>query len=119
MITTGGYVYALTCVASIVTANGFTGAAFVRNGMGKASFTAEKAFEATTSVNMATVVDPETSEASTGSSKLEEYVKARGGNLPIKKVLIANNGMAATKSILSMRNWAYMELGDDRAVQFV
>lgn len=119
MITTRGYVYALTCVASIVTANGFTGAAFVRNGMGKASFTAEKAFEATTSVNMATVVDPETSEASTGSSKLEEYVKARGGNLPIKKVLIANNGMAATKSILSMRNWAYMELGDDRAIQFV
>ena len=27
--------------------------------------------------------------------------------------------MAATKSILSMRQWAYMELGDERAVQFV
>jgi len=50
---------------------------------------------------------------------LEEYVKARGGNRPIRKVLIANNGMAATKSILSMRQWAYMELGDERAVQFV
>jgi acetyl-CoA carboxylase/biotin carboxylase 1 len=50
---------------------------------------------------------------------MEEYVKDRGGNRPIKKVLIANNGMAATKSILSMRQWAYMELGDEKAVQFV
>ena len=50
---------------------------------------------------------------------VEEYVKGRGGNLPIKKVLIANNGMAATKAILSMRQWAYMELGDERAIQFV
>jgi acetyl-CoA carboxylase/biotin carboxylase 1 len=50
---------------------------------------------------------------------IEDYVKARGGNRVIKKVLIANNGMAATKSILSMRQWAYMELGDERAIQFV
>jgi len=50
---------------------------------------------------------------------LEDYVKSRGGNLPIKKVLIANNGMAATKSILSMRQWAYMELGDESAIKFV
>jgi len=125
MITTRGYVYALACVASIATANGFTGTAFVPNRMmGKTSFTADKPLQSATTtpiskLNMATVVDPETSEAATGSSKLEEYVKARGGNLPIKKVLIANNGMAATKSILSMRQWAYMELGDDRAIQFV
>jgi len=50
---------------------------------------------------------------------LEDYVKSRGGDRPIRKVLIANNGMAATKSILSMRQWAYMELGDERAIQFV
>jgi acetyl-CoA carboxylase/biotin carboxylase 1 len=54
-----------------------------------------------------------------GVKALEDYVKERGGNLPIRKVLIANNGMAATKSILSMRQWAYMELGDERAIQFV
>jgi len=53
------------------------------------------------------------------STTVEDYVAARGGNLPIKKVLIANNGMAATKSIMSMRQWAYMELGDERAIQFV
>jgi acetyl-CoA carboxylase/biotin carboxylase 1 len=50
---------------------------------------------------------------------LEEYVKDRGGNRVIKKVLIANNGMAATKSIISMRRWAYMELGNENAIHFV
>ena len=34
-------------------------------------------------------------------------------------MLIANNGMAATKSIMSMRRWAYLELGDERALSFV
>jgi acetyl-CoA carboxylase/biotin carboxylase 1 len=50
---------------------------------------------------------------------MEDYVKDRGGNLPIRKVLIASNGMGATKSILSMRRWAYMELGDEGAIHFV
>lgn len=27
--------------------------------------------------------------------------------------------MAATKSILSMRQWAYMTLGDEKAIEFV
>lgn len=53
------------------------------------------------------------------TKSIEQYVEERGGNRPIKKVLIANNGMAATKSILSMRQWAYMELGDERAIQFI
>lgn len=48
-----------------------------------------------------------------------EYVKSKGGDRAIRKVLIANNGMAATKSILSMRQWAYMELGDEKAIKFV
>ncbi|KAL7562934.1 hypothetical protein ACA910_019482 [Epithemia clementina (nom. ined.)] len=59
--------------------------------------------------------------ADTAATKktIDDYVKDRGGNLVIRKVLIANNGMAATKAIFSMRQWAYMELGDERAVQFV
>mmetsp|Transcript_69508 Transcript_69508/g.77743 ORF Transcript_69508/g.77743 Transcript_69508/m.77743 type:complete len:2082 (-) Transcript_69508:1966-8211(-) len=70
--------------------------------------------------NSALLSTLEASEATTSvMTTVEEYVKARGGNLPIKKVLIANNGMAATKAIMSMRQWAYMELGDERAVQFV
>lgn len=50
---------------------------------------------------------------------MEQYVEERGGKRAIKKVLIANNGMAGTKAISSMRQWAYMELGDERAIQFV
>ena len=67
------------------------------------------------------VEDQMTATAASTSSYpvVEDYVKARGGNLPIKKILIANNGMAATKSILSMRQWAYLELGDEHALEFV
>jgi acetyl-CoA carboxylase/biotin carboxylase 1 len=53
------------------------------------------------------------------SDPVAEYCKAKGGNRPIRKILIANNGMAATKSIMSMRQWAYMELGDENAIEFV
>ena len=60
-----------------------------------------------------------TAASTSSSTVVEDYVKARGGNLPIKKILIANNGMAATKSILSMRQWAYLELGDEHALEFV
>ena len=60
-----------------------------------------------------------TAETVEVTKSLEDYVKERGGDRPIRKVLIANNGMAATKAILSMRQWAYMELGDERAIQFV
>lgn len=64
-------------------------------------------------------VSGEVSDDRSDITSLEDYVKDRGGNLPIRKVLIASNGMAATKSILSMRQWAYMELGDRGAIQFV
>ena len=52
-------------------------------------------------------------------STLNEYVEQQGGERVIRKILIANNGMAATKSILSMRNWAYMTFGDANALEFV
>jgi len=42
-----------------------------------------------------------------------------GGKRSLQRILIANNGMAATKAILSMRQWAYMTLGDERAIEFV
>jgi len=50
---------------------------------------------------------------------VENYVKTLGGKRTIQRILIANNGMAATKAILSMRQWAYMNLGDERAIEFV
>ena len=48
-----------------------------------------------------------------------EYVKARGGNKLIRRILIANNGMAATKTIMSIRNFCYNTFGDERAIKFV
>eukprot|EP00448_Togula_jolla_P028624 CAMPEP_0170621536 /NCGR_PEP_ID=MMETSP0224-20130122/28649_1 /TAXON_ID=285029 /ORGANISM="Togula jolla, Strain CCCM 725" /LENGTH=2149 /DNA_ID=CAMNT_0010947793 /DNA_START=63 /DNA_END=6512 /DNA_ORIENTATION=- len=50
---------------------------------------------------------------------LEQYVKEKGGSRVIKKILIANNGMAATKAILSMRQWAYLQFGSESVIQFV
>jgi Biotin carboxylase, N-terminal domain len=52
-------------------------------------------------------------------SLVEDFVKGMGGKRVLQRVLIANNGMAATKAILSMRQWAYMTLGDERAIEFV
>jgi acetyl-CoA carboxylase/biotin carboxylase 1 len=34
-------------------------------------------------------------------------------------VLVANNGMAAAKCIMSIRRWAFLNLGDEQAIQFV
>jgi acetyl-CoA carboxylase/biotin carboxylase 1 len=50
---------------------------------------------------------------------VEQFVEKMGGKRVIQRILIANNGMAATKSILSMRQWAYNVLGDERAIEFV
>jgi len=50
---------------------------------------------------------------------LDEYVRAKGGNRVISKILIANNGIAAVKAIRSMRRWAYETFGTDRILEFV
>jgi len=47
------------------------------------------------------------------------YARERGGDRIIRRILIANNGMAATKTIMSIRSWAYKTFGDERAVAFV
>lgn len=70
-----------------------------------------------TIVNKASLLDD--IEAETGPvintlkrSIVENFVKKIGGKRVLQRILIANNGMAATKSILSMRQWAYMVLGE-------
>eukprot|EP00930_Biecheleria_cincta_P026761 TRINITY_DN18824_c0_g1_i1.p1 TRINITY_DN18824_c0_g1~~TRINITY_DN18824_c0_g1_i1.p1 ORF type:complete len:2162 (-),score=504.14 TRINITY_DN18824_c0_g1_i1:27-6512(-) len=78
---------------------------------GIASVTACRATSVLDKGSAATAVDP--------VKKLEEYVKSRGGNKVLRRILIANNGMAATKAILSMRQWAYLELGLDNVFEFV
>jgi len=52
------------------------------------------------------------------SDPLADFVQAHGGKRVIRRILIANNGMAATKAIFSMRNWSQLELGCD-ALEFV
>ena len=49
----------------------------------------------------------------------DEWVKAHGGNKPIKTVLIANNGIAAVKAMRSIRNWSYETFGKDNEVKFI
>jgi acetyl-CoA carboxylase/biotin carboxylase 1 len=71
-----------------------------------------------TSLSAATLEEVSASSSGTAPT-VEEYVKAKGGDRPIRKILIANNGMAATKAIMSMRQWAYMTFGDENAIQFV
>lgn len=58
----------------------------------------------------------------TGNAKftsLEQLVASLEGKRVLKRVLIANNGVAALKGIMSMRHWAYEMVGDENAVQFV
>lgn len=50
---------------------------------------------------------------------IEDYVKSLKGKRPIRKVLIANNGIAAVKAIRSIRRWSYETFGDERTVEFV
>ena len=47
---------------------------------------------------------------------VEDFVSWSGGDHAIKKVLIANNGIGATKAIKSIRKWAFETFGDERMV---
>jgi hypothetical protein len=48
---------------------------------------------------------------------VEAFVAAVGGRRVIRKVLIANNGIAAVKAIRSIRRWAYETFGNEREVR--
>lgn len=47
------------------------------------------------------------------------YVETLGGVREIRKVLIANNGIAAVKAIRSIRRWSYETFGSEDIIQFV
>ena len=49
-------------------------------------------------------------------SNLEEYGRAIGATRIVRKILIANNGIAAVKVIRSIRRWAYDTFGNEREV---
>eukprot|EP00434_Breviolum_minutum_P033087 symbB.v1.2.029273.t1/scaffold3008.1/size65483/2 len=52
---------------------------------------------------------------------LDHYVSTCGGTKALRRILIASNGMAAAKSIMSMRQWAHMEagLGSSGILEFI
>jgi len=56
---------------------------------------------------------------STGPSPVRDFIINSNGHTLITKILIANNGIAAVKEIRSVRQWAYSEFGDERAIEFV
>jgi acetyl-CoA carboxylase/biotin carboxylase 1 len=47
---------------------------------------------------------------------VEEFVSFSGGDHAIKKILIANNGIGATKAIRSIRRWSFETFGDEKMV---
>jgi hypothetical protein len=51
-------------------------------------------------------------------SSVDDYVNFCEGTHAIKKILIANNGIGATKAIKSLRRWSYETFGDERMVLF-
>eukprot|EP00554_Chaetoceros_debilis_P010506 CAMPEP_0194110112 /NCGR_PEP_ID=MMETSP0150-20130528/9428_1 /TAXON_ID=122233 /ORGANISM="Chaetoceros debilis, Strain MM31A-1" /LENGTH=2089 /DNA_ID=CAMNT_0038799207 /DNA_START=48 /DNA_END=6317 /DNA_ORIENTATION=+ len=119
------YALAASCIAAaIAVASAFTSnanTAFVQPGT--SNTIANSNLKTPQAFNVAAHKSPlfmsAVEETVAGTDALEDYVNSHGGDRVIRKILIANNGMAATKSILSMRQWAYMELGDERAIQFV
>ena len=47
------------------------------------------------------------------------WVKQCGGTRAVRRILVANNGMAAAKFIMSIRNWLFENFGDDRLIHIV
>ncbi len=52
-------------------------------------------------------------------TSVEEFVSQSGGDHAIKKILVANNGIGATKAIKSIRKWAFETFGNERMITFV
>jgi hypothetical protein len=65
-------------------------------------------------LGLSTVLDAEVSGVALNTDKREtikKFVESLNGKRTIQRILIANNGMAATKAINSMRQWAYNTFG--------
>lgn len=50
---------------------------------------------------------------------ISDYVRRKGGKNVIRRVLIANNGIAAVKALRSIKRWAYETFANDKAIEFV
>ena len=50
-------------------------------------------------------------------ANMDAFVAHVGARRAVRKVLIANNGIAAVKAIRSIRRWAYETFGNEREVR--
>lgn len=66
---------------------------------------------------MASIVQSKTTGDTSFFASVKDFVESSGGNHAIGKVLVANNGIGATKAIRSIRKWAFETFGDERAVR--
>jgi acetyl-CoA carboxylase/biotin carboxylase 1 len=48
--------------------------------------------------------------------EVEDFVQFSEGDHAIKKILIANNGIGATKAIISIRRWSFETFGNEKMV---
>ncbi|EOD32164.1 acetyl-CoA carboxylase [Emiliania huxleyi CCMP1516] len=55
----------------------------------------------------------------TAAAEYEAYVRDAGGERCIRSILVANNGMAASKFIMSIRNWLFERFGDASLIRIV
>jgi acetyl-CoA carboxylase/biotin carboxylase 1 len=56
-------------------------------------------------------------KAAQAYASVADYVAQLGGKRVVKRVLIANNGIAAIKAIRSIRRWSYETFGNEREVR--
>ncbi|GMM33844.1 acetyl-CoA carboxylase [Saccharomycopsis crataegensis] len=66
-----------------------------------------------------TVANSSSTSSSDSLHALAQFVEKSHGHSVIRKVLIANNGIAAVKNIRSVRQWAYATFNNERIIQFV
>lgn len=52
-------------------------------------------------------------------ANVDDFVSFSGGDTSIKKILIANNGIGATKAIRSIQRWSYETFGNEKMIKFV
>ena len=55
----------------------------------------------------------------TAQERYEAFVRSCGGSPPIRRILVANNGMAARKFIFSVRNWLFQQFGDTSLIRLL
>lgn len=60
-----------------------------------------------------------TTMAEESMARIRSFVAEHGGNCPIQRVLLANNGIAAVKEMRSVRKWAYETFDNERIIEFV